>query len=87
MVAAFPAWAGKDADFVAALDMLAELRDDNNQLAANARETDDLCDEHGDVATARLLENWVDEASGASSCSRPLVQAKLVDRLTAPRGN
>jgi starvation-inducible DNA-binding protein len=51
-----------DADFVTPLDMLAELRDDNKQLTANMRETHDLCDEHRDVATASLLENWIDEA-------------------------
>ena len=51
-----------DADYVTPLDMLAELRDDNKQLAANMRETHDLCDEHRDVATASLLENWIDEA-------------------------
>jgi starvation-inducible DNA-binding protein len=43
-------------------DMLAELRDDNKQLAASLRETHGLCDEHGDVATASLLEFWIDEA-------------------------
>jgi starvation-inducible DNA-binding protein len=42
--------------------MLAELRDDNKQLAARMRETHGVCDEHGDVATASLLENWIDEA-------------------------
>jgi len=51
-----------DADFVTPLDMLAELRDDNKQLVANLRETHGLCDEHGDVAGASLLENWIDEA-------------------------
>jgi starvation-inducible DNA-binding protein len=51
-----------DADYVTPLDMLAELREDNKQLAANMRETHDLCDEHGDVATASLLEVWIDEA-------------------------
>jgi starvation-inducible DNA-binding protein len=51
-----------DADFVTPLDMLGELRDDNMQLAAHMRETHSLCDEHGDVATASLLENWIDEA-------------------------
>ena len=51
-----------DADFVTPLDMLAELRDDNKQLAANLRETHGLCDEHGDVASASLLEVWIDEA-------------------------
>jgi starvation-inducible DNA-binding protein len=51
-----------DADFVTPLDMLAELREDNRQLAADMRETHGLCDEHGDVATASLLEIWIDEA-------------------------
>jgi starvation-inducible DNA-binding protein len=51
-----------DAEFVTPLDMLAELRDDNKQLTASMRETHGLCDEHGDVATASLLEVWIDEA-------------------------
>ncbi len=51
-----------DADFVTPLDMLAELREDNKQLVANMRETHDLCGEKGDVASASLLENWIDEA-------------------------
>jgi starvation-inducible DNA-binding protein len=51
-----------DADFVTPMDMLAELRDDNQQLTARLRETHGLCDEHGDVASASLLEVWIDEA-------------------------
>jgi starvation-inducible DNA-binding protein len=51
-----------DANFVTPLDMLAELRDDNKQLVARLRETHGLCDEHDDVATASLLENWINEA-------------------------
>ena len=54
--------ADNDAEFVTAQDMLAELRDDNQRLAAAMRETHSLCEEHGDVATASLLENWIDEA-------------------------
>jgi starvation-inducible DNA-binding protein len=50
-----------DADYVTPLDMLAELRDDNKQMAVHMRETHSLCDEHGDVATASLLEVWIDE--------------------------
>jgi starvation-inducible DNA-binding protein len=53
-----------DADYVMPLDMLAELREDNVQLAARMRETHALCDEHGDVASASLLEPWIDEAEG-----------------------
>ena len=51
-----------DADYVTPADMLAELRDDNKQLVVNLRETHGLCDEQGDVATASLIENWIDEA-------------------------
>ena len=41
--------------------MLAELRDDNKSLTASMREVHDVCDEYGDVATASLLEVWIDE--------------------------
>ncbi len=51
-----------DADYVTPLDMLAELRADNLELVARMRETHSLCDEHDDVATASLLETWIDEA-------------------------
>ena len=51
-----------DADYVDPFDMLAELRDDNNELVGWMREVHDLCDEHNDVATASLLENWIDES-------------------------
>jgi glyoxylase-like metal-dependent hydrolase (beta-lactamase superfamily II) len=46
----------------ACLDMLAQLRDDKKQLATHMRETHGLCDEHGVVASASLLETWIDEA-------------------------
>ncbi|MGO9392063.1 Dps family protein [Rhodoblastus sp.] len=51
-----------DAQYVTPQDMLAELRDDNSQLATSMRETHALCDDQGDVATASMLENWIDEA-------------------------
>ena len=54
--------ADNDADYVDPLDMLAELRDDNGELIARMREAHDLCDEHNDIATASLLENWIDES-------------------------
>jgi len=50
-----------DADYVTPQDMLAELREDNKQLSASMRAVHDLCDEHGDVATASLVEVWIDE--------------------------
>ena len=50
-----------DADYVTPEDMLSELRDDNLQLVRSMQEVHGLCDEHSDVATASLLENWIDE--------------------------
>jgi starvation-inducible DNA-binding protein len=54
--------ADNDAEFVTPQDMLAELRDDNKALVASLRETHGVCDEFGDVATASLIEVWIDEA-------------------------
>jgi starvation-inducible DNA-binding protein len=50
-----------DAEYVTAQDMLAELRDDNKQLVVAMREAHEVCDEHNDVASASLIENWIDE--------------------------
>jgi starvation-inducible DNA-binding protein len=50
-----------DADYVEPLDMLAELREDNKELAARLREAHGVCDEHDDIATASLIEVWIDE--------------------------
>jgi starvation-inducible DNA-binding protein len=41
--------------------MLAELRDDNRQFVTAMRKVHGVCDEYGDVATASLLEVWIDE--------------------------
>ena len=54
--------ADNDAAYVDPLDMLAELRDDTQRFIGSMRETHDLCDEHGDVATTSLLEVYIDEA-------------------------
>ena len=50
-----------DADYVEPSDMLAELREDNKSLAASFRETHDLCNDHRDIASASLIEVWIDE--------------------------
>jgi starvation-inducible DNA-binding protein len=50
-----------DAEFVEPSDMLAELRDDNKTLAASLREAHNVCEEHRDLATASLIEVWIDE--------------------------
>jgi starvation-inducible DNA-binding protein len=50
-----------DADYVEPQDMLAEVREDNQTLAARLREAHNVCDEHRDIATASLIEVWIDE--------------------------
>lgn len=50
-----------DAEYVTPSDMLAELREDNMELLKHMRILHEVADEHGDIATASLIENWVDE--------------------------
>ena len=50
-----------DAEYVEPSDMLAELREDNKTLAARLREAHNVCEKHRDIATASLIEVWVDE--------------------------
>ncbi|HTO73601.1 MAG TPA: DNA starvation/stationary phase protection protein [Gemmatimonadales bacterium] len=50
-----------DSEYVDPSDMLAELAEDNRTLAQALREAHGVCDEHGDIATASLIEVWVDE--------------------------
>ena len=54
--------ADNDADYVTPADMLAELREDNQRLASRMRQAHVVCEEHRDVATASLIEVWIDEA-------------------------
>jgi starvation-inducible DNA-binding protein len=51
-----------DADYVEPSDMLAELCDDNQLVAARLREVHDLCNEHRDIASSSLIEAWIDES-------------------------
>ena len=51
-----------DADYVEPSDMLAELREDNASLVASMREAHELCEKHRDIATASLIEVWIDES-------------------------
>ena len=51
-----------DADYVRPPDMLGELREDNQQLASRMRQAHVVCEQHNDVATASLIEVWIDEA-------------------------
>lgn len=47
---------------VSPMDMIGELRDDNQQLTRALRATHEVCDRHNDVATASLIEVWIDES-------------------------
>jgi starvation-inducible DNA-binding protein len=53
-----------DEEFVTPQSMLAELREDNKTFAAGLRVAHGVCDEYGDIASASLLENWIDETEG-----------------------
>ena len=53
--------ADNDAPYVTPQDMLAELREDNGMLAKRLREAHGMIEEHSDVATASLLETFIDE--------------------------
>lgn len=50
-----------DSDYVPAVEMLTELLADNEQLVQFLRSTHELCNQHGDVATASLIETWIDQ--------------------------
>jgi starvation-inducible DNA-binding protein len=50
-----------DADYVEPLGMLAELREDNGALVVRLRAAHDVCEDHKDIATASLIEVWIDE--------------------------
>ena len=54
--------ADNDADYVTPKDMLSELWEDNKALVLYLRNVHDLCDDAGDVASASVIENWIDEA-------------------------
>jgi starvation-inducible DNA-binding protein len=51
-----------DADYVEPIDMLSELREDNKTLVGSLRAAHGVCDEHADIATASLIEVWIDES-------------------------
>lgn len=55
-----------DADFVSPQDMLAELRDDNQALTVVLREAHDVCAEYRDIASASMIEVWIDETEKRS---------------------
>jgi starvation-inducible DNA-binding protein len=58
--------ADNDAEFVDPRAMLAELAEDNQRLTAFLRAAHGVCDEHGDIASASLIENWIDESERRS---------------------
>lgn len=67
-----------NADYVDPQDMLAELHGDNKQLAAELRRVHEVCDDYHDVATASLIENWIDETERRAwflyeSCRTPQI--------------
>jgi starvation-inducible DNA-binding protein len=63
-------------ELVGAVDMLSELRSDNLELTKLLRETHEVCDRHNDVATASLIENWIDQTE-----RRTWFLSEIVDNL------
>ena len=55
-----------DAEYVTRADMLSELHEDEKGFTLSMRAVHALCDDAGDVATASLLENWIDQSPPAS---------------------
>ena len=50
-----------DADFVPPAMMLRELMNDNKKVAEDMRKAHEVCDDHDDIASASLIENWIDQ--------------------------
>ena len=69
----------KNAAFVTPEDMLAELRADNQDVTQSLRSIHELCERGGDVATAGLIENWIDETERGNWFLSKIV----TDRLAA----
>jgi starvation-inducible DNA-binding protein len=67
-IAALQRVVDSETDKLSAREMLGELIVDNTVLTGRLREAHALCDEHGDIATASLIENWVDEAEQRIWC-------------------
>ncbi len=61
-IAKLQSLADNNADFVGPADMIRELMADNKKMMTMMREVHELCDKHNDVATASILENFIDQA-------------------------
>ena len=55
-----------EAEYVTPADMLSELHEDDKAFTLSMRAVHTLCDDAGDVATASLLENWIDQSQRRS---------------------
>jgi starvation-inducible DNA-binding protein len=53
-------------EFVVPKAMLAELLDDSRKLTKSLRAAHEVCDKHNDVATASLIESWIDQTERRS---------------------
>ena len=50
-----------DAESLSPKEMLEEVRSDNRELTRFLRSAHEICEKHNDVATASLIETWIDE--------------------------
>ncbi len=77
-----------DKAYVSPRDMLRELMIDNKTVIKNLRAAHEVCDEHGDIATASIIENLIDEAERRNcSCSRPAAASRTGIKRAVIRTN
>lgn len=72
-----------DNENVSPREMLSELRDDNLLLTRMLRAAHEVCDQHGDIATASMIENWVDESERRTWFLSETVQGADSQRLSS----
>ena len=66
-----------DEEFLTPDQMMTVLRDDNRQFTRHLRAAHQICQKHNDVATASLIENWIDESE-----NRTWYLAEIVTTVT-----
>jgi starvation-inducible DNA-binding protein len=63
-------------EFVKPTDMLAELCEDNQQLTRSFRAAHEVCEKYNDVATASLIEVWIDQTERRTWFLSEIVRAR-----------
>ena len=72
-----------NAEFVEPLDMMSELRADNLNLTRSMRATHEVCEKYNDVATASLIEVWIDQTERRTWFLSEIVAGEVAAELAA----